>query len=52
MLTEQQIQDQQNYERKQIQGGKDKLRANTTKLGRKTYAVLPFMAQHTLVQYC
>ena len=38
MLTEQQIQDQQNYERKQIQGGLDKLRANTTKLEEKTYA--------------
>ena len=38
MLTEQQIQDQQNYERKQIQGGLHKLRANTTKLEEKTYA--------------
>ena len=38
MLTEQQIQDQQNYERKQIQGGLDKLRTNTTKLEEKTYA--------------
>ena len=52
MLTEQQIQDQQNYERKQIQGGLDKLRANTTKLEEKTMQVLPFMAQHALVQYC
>ena len=32
MLTEQQIQDQQNYARKQIKGGLDKLRSNTTKL--------------------
>ena len=38
MLTEQQIEDQQNYERKQIQGGLDKLRTNTTKLEEKTYA--------------
>ena len=38
MLTEQQIQDQENYERKQIQGGLHKLRANTTKLEEKTYA--------------
>ena len=38
MLTEQQIQDQQNYERKQIKGGLDKLRSNTTKLEEKTYA--------------
>ena len=38
MLTEQQIQDQQDYERKQIQGGLHKLRANTTKLEEKTYA--------------
>lgn len=38
MLTEQQIQDQQNYERKQIQGGLHKLRTNTTKLEEKTYA--------------
>ncbi len=38
MLTEQQIQDQQNYERKQIEGGLHKLRANTTKLEEKTYA--------------
>ena len=38
MLTEQQIEDQQNYERKQIQGGLHKLRTNTTKLEEKTYA--------------
>ena len=38
MLTEQQIEDQQNFERKQIQGGKDKLHSNTQKLEEKTYA--------------
>ena len=38
MLTEQQIEDQQNFERKQIQGGKDKLYSNTQKLEEKTYA--------------
>ena len=38
MLTEQQIEDQQDYERKQIQGGLHKLRTNTTKLEEKTYA--------------
>ncbi len=38
MLTEQQIEDQQNYERTQIQGGLNKLRSNTQKLEEKTYA--------------
>ena len=38
MLTEQQIEDQQNYERTQITGGLNKLRANTQKLEEKTYA--------------
>ena len=38
MLTEKQIQDQQEFERKQISGGLHKLRSNTTKLEEKTYA--------------
>ena len=38
MLTEQQIEDQQEFERKQIQGGKARLQSNTTKLEEKTYA--------------
>ena len=38
MLTEKQIEDQQSFERKQIQGGLHKLRSNTTKLEEKTYA--------------
>ena len=38
MLTEQQIEDQQEFERKQISGGLHKLRSNTQKLEEKTYA--------------
>ena len=38
MLTEKQIDDQQEFERKQISGGLQKLRSNTTKLEEKTYA--------------
>ncbi len=38
MLTEKQIEDQQEFERRQIQGGLHKLRSNTTKLEEKTYA--------------
>ena len=38
MLTEQQIDDQQEFERKQISGGLDKLMYNTKKLEDKTYA--------------
>ena len=38
MLTEKQIEDQQEFERKQISGGLHKLRSNTTKLEEKTYA--------------
>jgi hypothetical protein len=38
MLTEQQIEDQQEFERKCISGGIEKLRSNTTKLEDKTYA--------------
>jgi len=38
MLTEKQIDDQQEFERKQISGGLDRLRSNTTKLEEKTYA--------------
>ena len=38
MLTEKQIEDQQSFERKQIQGGLHKLRSNTQKLEEKTYA--------------
>ena len=38
MLTEKQIEDQQDFERKQISGGLHKLRSNTTKLEEKTYA--------------
>ncbi len=38
MLTEKQIEDQQEFERKQISGGLDRLRSNTTKLEEKTYA--------------
>ncbi len=38
MLTEKQIDDQQEYERKQISGGLHKLRSNTEKLEEKTYA--------------
>jgi len=38
MLTEKQIEDQQEYERKQISGGLHKLRSNTQKLEEKTYA--------------
>jgi len=38
MLTEKQIQDQQDFERRQIQGGLHRLRSNTTKLEEKTYA--------------
>ena len=38
MLTEKQILDQQDFERKQIQGGKAKLQSNTAKLEEKTYA--------------
>lgn len=38
MLTEKQIDDQQEFERKQISGGLHKLRSNTEKLEEKTYA--------------
>ena len=38
MLTEKQIDDQQEFERKQINGGLHKLRSNTEKLEEKTYA--------------
>ena len=38
MLTEKQIDDQQEFERKCISGGLEKLRTNTTKLEDKTYA--------------
>ena len=38
MLTEKQIEDQQEFERKQISGGLHKLRSNTQKLEEKTYA--------------
>mgnify|MGYP005741704329 CR=1 FL=1 len=38
MLTEKQIEDQQEFERRQISGGLQKLRSNTTKLEEKTYA--------------
>ena len=38
MLTEKQIDDQQEFERKQISGGLDKLMSNTKKLEDKTYA--------------
>jgi DNA-directed RNA polymerase len=38
MLTEKQIEDQQEFERKCISGGLEKLRNNTTKLEEKTYA--------------
>ena len=38
MLTEQQIEDQQEFERKQISGGLQRLRSNTTKLEEQTYA--------------
>ena len=38
MLTEKQIEDQQEFERKQISGGLHKLRSNTQKLEEQTYA--------------
>ena len=38
MLTEKQIDDQQEFERKQISGGLEKLRSNTSNLEDKTYA--------------
>ena len=38
MLTEKQIEDQQEFERKQISGGLEKLRSNTSNLEDKTYA--------------
>ena len=38
MLTDKQIEDQKEFERKQISGGLDKLRANTKKLEDQTYA--------------
>ena len=38
MLTDKQIIDQQEFERRQIQGGKARLLSNTTKLEEKTYA--------------
>ena len=38
MLTEQQIEDQEEFERKQISGGLHKLHSNTKKLEEKTYA--------------
>ena len=38
MLTEKQIEDQQEFERKQISGGIHKLRSNTENLEEKTYA--------------
>ncbi len=38
MLTEKQIDDQEEFERKQISGGLHKLRTNTTKLEEKTYS--------------
>ena len=38
MLTEKQIDDQKEFERKQISGGLHKLRSNTQKLEEKTYA--------------
>ena len=37
MLTEKQIEDQQEFERKQISGGLHKLRSNNKKLEEKTY---------------
>ena len=38
MLTQEQIDKQEAFERKQIRGGIDKLHSNTTKLEEKTYA--------------
>ena len=38
MLTEKQIEDQQEFERKCISGGIEKLRKDNTKLEEKTYA--------------
>ena len=38
MLTQQQIDEQQAFERRQIQGGLDKLHKNTDKLEEQTYA--------------
>ena len=38
MLTEQQIEDQKEFERKQISGGLDRLHSNTKNLEEKTYA--------------
>ena len=38
MLTDKQIEDQQEFERRQILGGKANLQSNTTKLEEKTYA--------------
>ena len=38
MLTEQQIEDQKEFERKQISGGLDRLHSNTKKLEEQTYA--------------
>ena len=38
MLTEQQIEDQEEFERKQISGGLHRLHSNTKKLEEKTYA--------------
>ena len=38
MLTDKQIEDQQEFERKQISGGLHRLRSNTTKLEEQTYA--------------
>ena len=46
MLTQQQIDEQQAFERRQIQGGLDKLHKNTDKLEEQTYAVPQFMAHH------
>ena len=38
MLTDKQIEDQREFERRQIQGGKARLHSNTKKLEEKTYA--------------
>ena len=46
MLTEQQIEDQKEFERKQISGGLDRLHSNTKNLEEKPTHPPLFMAQH------
>ena len=51
MLTEKQIDDQQEFERKQISGGLDKLMTNITKLEEQTYASATVYHENSCANY-